>query len=130
MDRKQKSPPRKRPASTGGKPGREAKATPESEADPGAEARGSGLHEEFLALGVRLHVDLNRRLDEALRENADFRFSLDFDREIRDVKEYNAAISKTISVLKDLKKANNARLDDLKWLRDNLDPTSPGFHEP
>ncbi len=128
MDKKQKSSPRNRPASTGGKSGREAEPTPEAGAAPGVEAGGDELLGQFVAIAVRLQEEIDRRVEEKLRENADLKFDFDFDRETRELKQYNAELRKIISGFERLKKANNERLEDLKWLRDEFDPTGPGFH--
>lgn len=129
MDRMQRSSPRRQPASTEGQAGHEAKAIPEAEADPNREARGDELLGQFVAIAVRLREEIDRRVEERLRENADLKFGFDFDRETRELKQYNAELRKIISGFERLKKANKERLEDLKWLRDEFDPTGPGFHE-
>ena len=110
-----------------GAPAVESKAAPEAEADPGVEASGDELLGQFAAIAVRLRGEIDRRVEERLRENADFKFGLDFDREIRELKQYNAALRKIISGFERLKKANNERLEDLKWLRGPVRPDRPRF---
>ena len=111
-----------------GAPEAKSKAVPEAGAAPGVEAGGDELLGQFVAIAVRLQEEIDRRVEEKLRENADLKFDFDFDRETRELKQYNAELRKIISGFERLKKANNERLEDLKWLRDEFDPTGPGFH--
>ncbi len=129
MDSVKRSSPGRRPAGTEGQAGHEAEPTSEAEVDSGVEASGDELLGQFAAIAVRLREEIDRRLEERLRENADFKFGFDFDRETRELKQCNAELRKIISGFERLKKANNERLEDLKWLRDEFDPTGPGFHE-
>jgi hypothetical protein len=46
-----------------------------------------------------------------------------------ELKQYNAVLREIISGFERLKKGNNERLKDLKWLRDQFERTGPGFQE-
>ena len=120
-------------------PAAEPKAAPEAEAAPDVEESGDELFEQFVAIAVRLRKEIDRRVEERLRENADFRISFDFAQETQELKLYNVELRKIIKGFEHLKKANAARMDDLrliaarmddlKGIRDLIDTTSPNFHD-
>ncbi len=95
-------------------PAVELKAAPEAEATPGVEASGDELLGQFVAIAVCLREEIDRRVEERLRENADFEFDFDFDRETRELRQYNAELRKIISGFERLKKANNERFSSSK----------------
>lgn len=100
-----------------------AKATPDGPPgdDPGG--RDNEILREFLVNSALLFEVVDRRREEAQRENAELNFDLDYEQEIADLKECNAVIRKIVATLEGLKRANNARVDDLMWYRKTLHPT-------
>jgi len=94
--------------------------------------RGGHLEEilgEFMGVAARLHEELDRRQEEAFRQNADLRLGPETDAEIEGLKRAAAATRKIVAALENLKRAIKARSDDLKWFRGLLGPSSRHLHE-
>lgn len=127
-EKKPKTVPVKRTHALRGTPVAKIK-TVTTDGDADRETHDRVAFDEFFAAATRVSEVVHHRSEEARRENAEFRFGPDYEREIQDLKANKAALIKVIAALENLKKALNQRMGDIKWLRDQFDPAHADHDE-